>query len=279
MRFPSLPPVAGAVMLLGALAAFGAVPVPAADDPAPPEAVEEVPDASPEEDMDEEFLEDLFGEEGEEDIFGEDEGEQALIADPLEGYNRAMFWVNDKFYFYLLKPVARGWRAVSPRPVRRGLGHFFSNFFAPVRAANCLLQGKVDDFGNEIGRFMVNSTVGILGFWDQAKRMTGIGPKKEDFGQTLGVWGFGQGFYFVLPLLGPSSPRDTTGFVADFFLDPFYYVVPDRAIVYVVAKSANYVNATSLDADTYEGIKRQALDPYVFLRNAYVQKRAADVAK
>jgi phospholipid-binding lipoprotein MlaA len=280
MRCPSLLPVAAGLIFLAALPAPGVSPAAAAEEPAAPPApaAEGTEAASPEEDIDEEFLEDLFGEEGEEDLFGE-EGEDVLIADPLQGYNRAMFWVNDKFYFYLLKPVARGWRAVSPRPVRRGLGNFFSNFFAPVRAANCLLQGKVDDFGNEIGRFMVNSTVGILGFWDQAKRMTGIGPKKEDFGQTLGVWGFGQGFYFVLPLLGPSSPRDTTGFVADFFLDPFYYVVPDRAVVYVVAKSANYVNATSLDADTYEGIKRQALDPYVFLRNAYVQKREADVAK
>ena len=276
----SLLPVTGAMMTLAACLAFGVPPAAAAEGstPVPAEAVEEGPSASPEEDLDEELLEDLFGEEGEEDLFGEEE-EQALIADPLEGYNRAMFWVNDKFYFYLLKPVARGWRAVATRPVRRGVGNFFSNFFAPVRAVNCLLQGKVDDFGNEIGRFMVNSTVGVAGFWDQTKRMTGIGPKKEDFGQTLGVWGFGQGFYFVLPLLGPSSPRDTTGFIADFFLDPFYYVMPDRTIVYLVAKSGNYVNATSLDADTYEGIKRQALDPYVFLRNAYVQKREADVAK
>jgi phospholipid-binding lipoprotein MlaA len=236
-------------------------------------AVAEEPEAlaGEEEELDDELMEDLFGDEEEE--------EKVLISDPLQGYNRAMFWVNDKFYFYLLKPVARGWRKISPRPVRRGLGNFFTNFFAPVRAANCLLQGKVDDFGNEIGRFMVNSTVGVLGFSDQAKKMTGIGPKKEDFGQTLGVWGFGTGFYFVLPLLGPSSPRDGLGFVADFFLDPFYYVMPDRAVVYIVAKSASYVNATSLDADTYESIKRQALDPYIFLRDAYAQKRAADVAK
>ena len=228
--------------------------------------------AQEEEDLEEELMEDLFGDE-------EEEEEQVLIGDPLEGYNRAVFWFNDKFYFYLLKPVARGWRKVAPKPVRSSLGNFISNLFAPVRAANCLLQGKVDDFGNEIGRFMVNTTVGIAGFSDQAKKMTGIGEKKEDFGQTLGVWGFGQGFYFILPLLGPSSPRDTMGLVGDFLLDPIYWSAPERQILYLAIKSSNYVNATSLDADSYEAIKRQAIDPYVFLRNAYAQKREADVAR
>jgi phospholipid-binding lipoprotein MlaA len=222
-----------------------------------------------EEDLDDELLEELFG----------DEEEEVLIGDPLEGLNRVLFAFNDKFYFYLGKPVARGWRAVAPKPVRTSLGYFFSNLFAPVRAINCLLQWKLDDFGNEVGRFMVNTTVGILGFSDQAKKMTGIGPKKEDFGQTLGVWGFGQGFYFVLPLLGPSSARDTTGFVVDIYLDPIYWTAPEREILYLIIKGGNYINATSLDKDTYEAIKRQALDPYVFIKNAYAQKRVADVAK
>jgi phospholipid-binding lipoprotein MlaA len=232
-------------------------------------AEEGTPPAAAEEDLDDELFEDLFGDEEEEEI---------LIADPLESYNRAVFWVNDKFYRYLLKPVARVWRKV-PVPPRISLGNFFSNLFSPVRAANCLLQGKVDDFGNELGRFMVNTTVGILGFSDPAKRMSGIGPKKEDFGQTLGVWGFGQGFYFVLPLLGPSSLRDTAGFVGDIFLDPIYWSAPERQLLYLAIKSGNFVNATSLDKDTYESIKEQALDPYLFIRNAYAQKRAADVEK
>jgi phospholipid-binding lipoprotein MlaA len=233
-------------------------------------AADEGPEAAAAEgDLDEELFEDLFGDE---------EDEEILIADPLEPYNRAVFWFNDKFYFYLLKPVARAWRKVPQRP-RVSLGNFFSNLFAPVRAANCLLQGKIDDFGNEVGRFMVNTTVGILGFSDRAKKMSGIGAKKEDFGQTLGVWGFGQGFYFVLPLLGPSSLRDTAGFAGDFLLDPIYWTAPERQILYLAIKSGNFVNATSLDKDTYESIKEQALDPYLFIRNAYAQKRAADLEK
>jgi phospholipid-binding lipoprotein MlaA len=271
MRSLTVSSLAGAVLFLFLTAlpgsAVGAPPFPEAA--AGADAAEKAGDGD--EDLDEDLLEELFGD--------EEEAEEILIGDPLEGYNRAVFWINDKFYFYLAKPVARGWRAVAPRPVRTSLGNFFSNLFAPVRAANCLLQGKVDDFGNEVGRFMVNTTVGILGFSDQAKKMTGIGPKKEDFGQTLGVWGFGQGFYFVLPLLGPSSLRDTTGLVGDFFLDPIYWSAPERQILYLAVKGGNYVNTTSLDKDTYEGIKRQALDPYVFIRNAYAQKRDADVAK
>ena len=221
------------------------------------------------EETDDELMEDLFG----------DEEEEVRINDPLESFNRAIFWVNDKIYFKLAKPVARGWRALAPEKVRISLGNFISNLFAPVRAANCLLQGKVEDFGNEIGRFMVNTTVGVLGFSDRAKKMTGIGPKNEDFGQTLGVWGFGHGFYLVLPVLGPSSLRDGTGIVGDFLLDPLYWSVPERKIVYISLKAGNYVNAISLDKDTYEGIKRQAIDPYLFVRNAYAQKRRSDTEK
>jgi len=266
MRSCALLFLAGAALILVATAQPGS-----ASDTAPAEDIgPSQGENGYEEELDDDLMDELFGDEDEEEI---------LITDPLEGYNRAVFWVNDKFYFYLAKPVARGWRKVAPKPVRSSLGNFFSNLFAPVRAANCLLQGKIDDFGNEIGRFMVNTTIGILGFSDRAKKMTGIGPKNEDFGQTLGVWGFGHGFYFVLPLLGPSSFRDTTGFVGDFFLDPIYWNAPERQLLYLAIKGGNYINATSLDKDTYESIKRQALDPYVFIRNAYVQKRSADVAK
>ncbi len=257
----------------GLLAALLALGVPALGVEEPGGVEEEAAEAgSPEaagEEFDEEFIDDLFDFE---------EEEERIIGDPFEGLNRGIFWVNDKFYFYLAKPVARAWRKV-PEPARLSLRNFFSNIFAPVRAANCLLQGKVDDFGNEVGRFMINTTVGLLGFADPTKKMTGIGPKKEDFGQTLGVWGFGQGAYIVLPLLGPSSVRDTVGFVGDIFLDPIYWSAPERDILYLGIKGGNYVNATSLDKDTYEAIVEQQLDPYAFVRNAYAQKREADVKK
>jgi len=269
-------PAAAAVLLALALLR-GPAPAQGEENPVGPVPVEpsavedaegETPGAAGEE-LDEEFIDDLFDFE---------EEEERIIGDPLEKMNRGIFKFNDKVYFYLAKPVARAWRKV-PEPARVSLGNFFSNIFAPLRAVNCLLQWKIDDFGNEVGRFMINTTVGVLGFSDATKRMTGIGPKKEDFGQTLGVWGFGQGFYLVIPFLGPSSARDLTGFVGEFFLDPIYYTAPERQLLYFIIFTGNYVNSTSLDKDTYESIIEQQIDPYTFVKNAYAQKREADVKK
>jgi phospholipid-binding lipoprotein MlaA len=235
---------------------------------APGAEAQEAPAAEQSED---ELFEELFG--------SEEEMDEDIIADPIEGWNRGVFWANDKLYFYLFKPVARGWRAVTPKGFRRALGRAVSNFFAPVRAINAFLQGKIDDGGNEIGRFMVNSTIGIGGLFDPVKKMSGIGEKHEDLGQTFGTWGAGPGFYIVWPILGPSSLRDTAGFVGDIFIDPFYWTVPERQIVYIAIKGGDFINATSLDPDTYESIVEQQLDPYAFVRNAWAQKRATDIGK
>lgn len=224
-----------------------------------------------EEEVDDELYEELFG--------ADEEAETDIIADPIEGWNRGMFWVNDKLYFYLFKPVALTWGAVTPRGFRRALGRAVSNIFAPVRAINCFLQGKVDDGGNEIGRFMINSTLGIAGLFDPAKKMSGIGEKHEDLGQTFGLWGSGPGFYIVWPILGPSSLRDTTGLVGDILMDPLWWNMPEKTTVYISIKGGNFVNATSLDPDTYESIIEQQLDPYAFVRNAWAQKRIADIGK
>ena len=223
---------------------------------------------------DEELADELFD-------FEEDERSEIRIKDPLEPLNRKFFWFNDKFYFYLLKPVAKGWRVVAPQPVRISLANFLSNLLMPMRAVNCLLQGKIDDFGNEIGRFMVNTTIGIGGLFDPAKKLSGIGPVDEDFGQTLGVWGWGPGVYLVLPFFGPSSIRDMTGIVGDYFLDPLYYTASgiDRTVILLSERSVDFVNAASLDKESYEGLILQSIDPYIFIRNAYVQMRRADIAK
>ena len=215
--------------------------------------------------------------ESDEDFLWDDEEEDVVVADPLEPFNRGMFWVNDKLYFYLLKPVARAYRVV-PEPARTSVGRAFSNLGAPVRFLNATLQLKFKTAGTELGRFVVNSTVGLLGLFDPANKM-GLKKQDEDFGQTLGHYGAGQGFYLVLPVLGPSSLRDGVGRVVDTFADPISspYYVKLKQEEQIGLKVFDAENALSLDKDTYEGIKRDSLDPYLFVRNAYLQRRAAKV--
>lgn len=209
------------------------------------------------------------------DKFAEDE--QLLISDPLEKLNRGVFWVNDKLYFYLIKPIARGYRVV-PRPIRKSVGNFFTNLSTPARAANALLQLKFKDTGTELGRFVVNSTLGWGGLFDPAGYSLDWQKKSEDFGQTLGHYGVGSGWYLVLPVLGPSSVRDGAGLLVDQVFDPTRYVKLKEGEYYAL-KVYDRINALSLDPDSYEGIKRDALDPYLFIRAAYAQHRLANVAK
>lgn len=204
------------------------------------------------------------------------EEQLATLADPIEPVNRGLFWINDKLYSYLFKPVARAFRLV-PEPARVSLSNFFHNLGTPVRFSNALLQLKFEAAGDELARFLINSTVGLGGLFDPAKNRDGIGRKEEDFGQTLGHYGVGQGFYLVLPLLGPTTLRDGIGGVGDYFLDPLPYWVDDTELL--VARVVEQENFLSLDKDTYEGIKKQELDPYLFIRNAYAQRRAAQVRR
>ncbi len=207
----------------------------------------------------------------------EDEKEAIEVFDPIEPVNRAVFRFNDKFYFYLLKPVAKAYRGV-PEPVRVSVANFFSNLFTPTRFVNSLLQLKIRDAGNELTRFLVNTTVGCAGFFDPAGRHARWTKKEEDFGQTLGRYGAGGGVYLVLPFLGPSNVRDGIGLLADGALNPIYYLgISDGAKVGLRAYYS--VNAVSLDKDTYESIKKESLDPYLFIRNAYSQRRAGLIKK
>lgn len=204
-----------------------------------------------------------------------EEIDATLIADPLEPFNRAMFVVNDKLYFYALKPVARAYRYV-PEKARVSIGNFFKNLRAPIRIGNALLQLKLVDAGNELLRFGVNSTVGIGGLFDPARRYLGIREVDEDLGQTLGHYGLGQGFYIVLPVLGSTSLRDGVGSAGDYYYpNPAFAGVDDYARAGLYAWSS--VNVISLDRDTYEAIKRDQLDPYSFIRDAYAQNRASRV--
>ena len=204
--------------------------------------------------------------------FLDDEDDIELdVFDPLEPMNRGIFWFNDKLYFYLLKPVAKGYRWIMPDPLMLGIGNFFSNLASPVRIINAGLQGKFSDAGNELTRFAVNTTLGIAGFFDTAKHNFNIKKKDEDTGQTLGYYGIGPGPYLVLPFFGPSSFRDGIGLLVDSRMDLTYYLWEDRDYWSAIILKA--VNTVALDKDTYEGIKKDALDPYLFIRDAWAQYR------
>jgi len=204
------------------------------------------------------------------------------IADPLEPVNRAFFHFNDKLYFWVLKPVATGYKAVIPEDGRIGVHNFFSNVTTPVRLVNCLLQAKFKDAGNETARFALNTTLGIAGFFDPAKKTFKIDKQEADFGQTLGIWGIGTAFYIDWPILGPSNVRDTVGYVGDLAFDPRTYV----AYYFLTAEIVNTgtwtldkVNETSLTLGEYENLKKAALDPYIALREAYSQYRQNKIRK
>jgi phospholipid-binding lipoprotein MlaA len=201
----------------------------------------------------------------------ETEEPEQTIPDPIEPVNRAFFQVNDKLYFWILKPVAKGYKAVLPEDARLGVRNFYSNLTAPVRLANCLLQVKFKCVGNETVRFLLNSTLGLAGFLDPAKKELKIEKTEADFGQTLGIWGLGPAFYINWPLLGPSNLRDTFGFIGDFFLDPRTYLF--NKPIFAILRPIEIINDTSLSIGQYEELRKAALDPYIAVREAYTQYR------
>ena len=199
------------------------------------------------------------------------EQQDGTIADPLEGWNRAVFVINDRLYFWVAKPVLTGYRKVVIEPVRTGIRNAFNNLGMPVRAVNCLLQGKFKGADIEVRRFLINTTVGVLGVRDVAQTKYNLLPVKEDLGQTLGVFGLGDGCYLVWPLLGPSSLRDSAGTVGDTFLNALRYV--DPCWVAPAAIGAKEGNEGSFRLGEYERFKAESLDPYVAMREAYIQYR------
>lgn len=199
------------------------------------------------------------------------------VADPLAPWNRLMFKFNDKMYFWVLKPVARGYKAVVPTFFRKCIRNFFNNIEAPVRFANCLLQGKVTPALGELGKFIFNSTIGVAGFGDPARNFPDLNPDEEDLGQTLGRYGIGQGIYLVWPFFGPSTLRDTLGMAGDLFIEPTSYIQPLAASIGV--DGFQKINKTSLQLGQYEAFKASAIEPYTAARDAYLQYRQAEVEK
>jgi phospholipid-binding lipoprotein MlaA len=191
--------------------------------------------------------------------------------DPYEAFNRRVYAFNETIDRYAVKPVAQGYRAVVPPPVRGGVTNVFSNFRDVTSALNSLLQFKLGKAASDVGRVVLNTTVGMFGIFDVAGHV-GLDKHDEDFGQTLGVWGFGDGPYLVLPLFGPSTLRDSVGLIGDYFTDPEFYFInhsPETWIVFGV-RLVN-VRANLLEAERV--FEQAAIDRYAFLRDAYLQRR------
>ncbi|MBI3768284.1 MAG: VacJ family lipoprotein [Deltaproteobacteria bacterium] len=192
--------------------------------------------------------------------------------DPLQPLNRKVFWFNDRLDVYVLAPVAKGWNRVAPDPVQRSLSNFFVNLRSPIVIVNDVLQGKVKNGASDFGRFAVNTTVGVVGFFDYATPL-GLEQHVEDFGQTLGWWGLTPGAYFVIPLLGPSSVRDIVGLMADSVTNVSSWFAPWDALA--AARVVDTINTRALFLQQVEEAKRASFDYYVFVRDAYLQRRNA----
>ena len=207
-----------------------------------------------------------------------DEEDVELIPDPFIEMNTGLFHFNDKMYFWVLKPVSRGYGFIIPEELRVAIRNAFYNIRFPVRFINCLLQGKVRKSGAEFGQFFINTTAGFLGLANVAANYPELQPSKEDLGQTFAVWGFDNGAYLTLPFLGPSSLRDGLGRLGDTFLDPIWWLFEDFWVS-VAIRAGEAVNDVSLRIGEYEALKEAAIDPYVMLRNAYVQNRIKLIAE
>lgn len=188
--------------------------------------------------------------------------------DPMEGLNRTFFTVNDTLDSYFLKPVAKGYQAVMPDVAEKGVSNFFSNLNELTNIANDLLQGKFRQAGNDGGRFLINSTIGVGGLFDVAQRMGLDKSEGEDFGQTLASWGVDSGPYLMLPLVGPSTLRDAPSRVVDSFFNPV------REVDHVSTR--NSIRATDVVQQRAALLKLEeaiAGDKYLFIRDVYLQRR------
>ena len=196
--------------------------------------------------------------------------------DPFEGFNEKMFWFNrevlDRF---LLKPAATAWDFIMADPVQRGIYNIFDNLAVVRRVVNNTLQWKLTGAATEVARFTINSTIGLVGFFDVARDAFGIQQRDEDTGQTFGVWGIGPGPYLVLPFLPPLTIRDGIGYAFDTAMTPYIYFIPWYANAGATATST--VNERSLNLDRFERVAESTIDLYGAVRNAYLQRRAAAI--
>jgi phospholipid-binding lipoprotein MlaA len=222
--------------------------------------------------------EDEYNDEYDDDDEYADTEDVELIPDPFIEMNTGFYHFNDKMYFWVLKPVSRGYGCIIPEELRVAIRNVFYNVRFPVRFINCLLQGKVRKSGAEFGQFFINTTVGFAGLANVAVNYPELQPSKEDLGQTFAVWGFDNGAYLTLPFFGPSSLRDGLGRLGDTFLDPIWWLFDDIWVSLAI-RAGETVNDVSMRIGEYEALKEAAIDPYVMLRNAYVQNRNKLIAE
>lgn len=195
--------------------------------------------------------------------------------DPLESYNRGMFAANEAVDTVLLRPVAQGYRYITPEGVRWRVRNVSDNLYEPVSMVNSILQGDLTQGIKTFWRFVINSTVGLGGMHDVAAT-AGLAPRREDLGQTLATWGVGSGPYIVLPILGPSNLRDTTGKIGDWFLDPMTYAVDDTGTMIAIRAGQGLVERERY-LDPIDDIYASSLDPYASFKSIYEQRRDAEI--
>ena len=222
-----------------------------------------------------EAADDSSGDAWDDDYLSKEEEVPVTVSDPLKPWNTAMYHFNDKLYFWMLKPISQGYGYVVPEIVRRGILNFFTNLEMPLQFVNCLLQGRGSEAEAAAARFMVNTSIGVLGFGNPADDVPKLKQTDEDLGQTFGRWGIGNGWYLVLPFFGPSTVRDGIGMVGDMFLNPTFYI--DSVGVATSVGALDKINRTSFKIGDYETIKEAAFDPYIAIRDGYIQYRTSKV--
>jgi len=217
----------------------------------------------------------------EDELFDEFEDEVTIEDrfDPLKAHNIIITEFNDILYVYILSPVTSGYNKVVHYDIRKSIRNFFNNVYFPVRVTNNFLQGKFKNTSEETGRFIVNSTIGILGLFDPAKSYFNLEAHEEDFGQTLGFYGVGSGPHIVLPFFGPSNLRDAISIIPDSFLSPIDYKTRDWITLtnnwdtFLTLKALEYTNDFSLDVIKYNKLREDSIDLYPYFRDVYEQYR------
>ena len=211
-----------------------------------------------------------------------DEYSVVEISDPIEGLNRATFWFNDKLYLIVFRPISKGYEKVLPKRARKGIYNAFENVKYPVRVVNCALQGNFKRAGLETEKFLLNTVGGVGGLIRLSDKVPSLANlPEEDTGKTFAKWGIGHGAYIVIPFLGPSSVRDGVGLIGDYALNPVnwgLFAGGDHDWT-MIPPYANTLRALPMQLGTYDDAKKDAIDPYISIRSAYVQYRNEAVKK